>query len=453
MNTSRRHWLKHMGATTALGAAAPWLAPLSVLAQTAPPATSAADYKALVCLFMYGGNDGNNLIVPTDAAAHAAYARARSNLALPRETLLPLQLAQTGGAGFGLHPAMTALQGLINGGQAAVVANVGPLVVPTTKTQWQQRTVPLPMALFSHSDQQAQWQSGIYQTPPRSGWAGRTMERLLASSASANAEFATLSLSGGNLWESGEQGLVPYKVAPSGRFGFDFYEPTKDEPLSKAITALLTSTPTHPMHQTWLNTMGRSLEVQRVLTRALEGSSVGVTFPGTGLGQQLATAARLVSARSALGLSRQVFFVSLGGFDTHGDDQMQRQQSLLGEISEAVGAFQQAMDALGTAQQVTLFTASDFGRTFPSNGQGSDHGWGSNHLVVGGAVNGARLVGRFPDLTVGGPDDTDTGRWIPGVAVDQLAADLGTWFGAGSTINEVLPGLGNFDRNLALMRV
>jgi uncharacterized protein (DUF1501 family) len=457
---SRRAWLKGLTSGAALTAASPWLGPLSALAQTAPAATGPNDYKALVCLFMFGGNDGNNLVVPTDAAAHALYAKSRRNLTLQREQLLPLQLTNTAGAAYGLHPSMSAMQGLINAGQAAVVANVGPLVVPTTQAQWQARSVPLPMALFSHSDQQAQWQSAVYQTPPRSGWAGRAMERLLAATPAANAGFATLSLAGGNLWQAGDQGLVPYKVAPSGRFGFDFYEPKPSDVMSQAISGMLASpaatnaaSDMHPMHRTWLQTMSRSLDVQRVLTQALEASALTTVFPNSGLGRQLGTTARLIGARSALGLSRQVFFVSIGGFDTHGDDQMQRQQELLGEISEAVGAFQTALTAQGTSQNVTLFTASDFGRTMPSNGQGSDHGWGNNHLVVGGAVNGARMVGRFPDLTVGGPDDTDTGRWIPSLATDQLSAELATWFGAGSQVADVVPGVANFDRNLGLMRV
>ena len=440
----RRQLLKLAGAAGASGLGLGTLAHLSAAAQ------SAGDYKALVCLFMYGGNDGNNLLVPLELPSYEVYRRARTNLALARENLLPIAPSNTGGATFGLHPAMAGLQGLFTQGKAAMLANIGPLAVPTSKAQWEARSVPVPDNLFSHSDQQAQWQSAIVDAPPRSGWGGRMIERLLAAE-TTNRGYGLISVAGGNLWENGDQSLAAYKVSSSGRFGFDFYDASGGDPLSAALGETLAEPRSHLLEQAWTDVVGRSIDNQRVLTQALAGSTVTTAFPGTGLGTQLQMVARLIAARSSLGLSRQCFFCSIGGFDTHGDDQLQRQNELLGEISAAVAAFYEATVALGVQNDVTLFSGSDFGRTFQSNGQGSDHAWGSHHFVVGGAVKGGQIVGRFPDQTVNGPDDAGDGKWIPTTSVDQLGATLGRWFGAGSTLNEVFPRLSNFDADLGFM--
>jgi uncharacterized protein (DUF1501 family) len=444
-NPQRRHFLK-LASSVGMGAAlGPW-SQLQALAQT----TQGSDYKALVCLFMFGGNDSNNLIVPTDATRYGQYQRARPNLALGQGQLLPLTLSNAAGS-YGIHPAMTGVQQLINAGHASVVANVGPLMVPTTKAQWNARSVPLPDNLFSHSDQQGAWQSAIVDAPARTGWGGRLLERLVSDGAT-NRGYSAISVSGGNVWEAGDRSLTPYRVSSSGEFGFDFYKPTGTDPLSVAITDLLREQRTDPLEQTWLNMMGRSIDNQRILSDALSGNTVTTVFPDTGMGRQLRMIARLISARGKLGLSRQCFFCSIGGFDTHGDDQLQRQNENFGEISSAVAAFHAAMVELGLAKQVTLFTASDFGRNLPSNGAGTDHGWGAHHLVVGGGVRGGRMVGKFPELVVGGPEDSGQGVWIPGVATDQMGGELARWFGADSAVMEAaFPRLRYFDANLGLM--
>lgn len=447
-DVSRRRLLKLLGATGGLGAASTWLAPLTAMAQT----TTGTDYKAIVCLFMFGGNDGNNLLLPYEPATYAKYQQGRSNLALNQATLLPLNPTNTGGVRYALHPAMTGLQTLFNAGQAACLANVGTLVVPTSKAQWSNRSVPLPTNLFSHSDQQAQWQSAFYDGTGRSGWGGRMMERLVAAG-TANRGYACLSVAGGNLWETGDQSLVAYKVSSSGDFGFDFYDPAGTDPLSVAISETLKEARPHLMQQAWLDVMGRSIEVQRVLSSALGGTDLSTAFPNGNLADQLKMIARLVRARGTLGLTRQVFFCSIGGFDTHGEDQLNQQQRLFAEIDGAVTAFQAAMGELGVADKVTLFTASDFGRTFQSNGQGSDHGWGNHHLLVGGAVKGNAVYGRFPDLTLDGPDDTGSGRWIPSTSTDQLGATLATWFGTpANLLPELFPNVGNFTADLGFMK-
>lgn len=433
-----RRQLLQAGALAALSPFAPYQA----LAQT----TTGSGYRALVCLFLYGGNDANNMVVPLDATRYQAYQRARPNLALAQSALVPL-----GGSGYGAHPAMAPLRPLFEAGQAAVVANVGPLMVPTTREQVRARAVPLPSNLYSHSDQQAAWQSALVDAPGRSGWGGRLLERLVASG-TANRGYSDISLAGGNLWEGGDRGLAPYRVSSSGDFGFDFYDPRGTDPLSAAVNSVLAETRSDPFEQTWVSMMGRSIENQRVLSSALQASAMGTAFPASGLGRQLQMAARLIAARGQLGVPRQCFFASIGGFDTHGDDQLQRQNELLGEIAAAVAAFQAAMNELGVARDVTLFTASDFGRTFASNGAGTDHGWGAHQWVLGGAVRGGRVVGRFPELAVGGPDDVGQGVWVPGLAVDQLGGELARWFGAeAAVIDEVFPRLRHFERDIGLM--
>lgn len=433
------------GLATGLGT----LSHLSALAQTVP---ATDDYRALVCVFMYGGNDANNLLVPYESAEYAVYQGGRDRLALARDTLLPIAPANTPGRGFGLHPAMTAMQTLFQQGKVAAIANAGPLLVPTSKAQWSARSVPLPENLFSHSDQQAQWQSAVSDAAPRSGWGGRLLERLV-DEATPNRGYSALSLAGGNLWEGGDRALLPYKVSSSGRFGFDFYRPGSSDPLSAAVAATLAERRGHLFEQAWLDVMQRSIDNQRILTQALAGTStLTTTFPDSGLGRQLRMAARLIASRVQLGMRRQTFFASIGGFDTHGDDQLATQNRLLGEISAAVAAFSAAMVELGVDRKVTLFTASDFSRTFPSNGAGSDHAWGGHHLVVGGSVRGGRIVGDFPDLTLRGPNDAGNGLWIPTIAVDEVAATLGRWFGASDAqLAEVLPRLGHFRSDLGFM--
>lgn len=444
MNTwTRRQFLRSAAATGVAGAALnPWLQ-LQALAQTAAPA---GDYKALVCLFLYGGNDGNNLLLPYEPADHALYARARHDLALQRTSLLPITPSNTGGRRYALHPALGRVQSLFQSGQAAVLANVGPLVVPTTKAQFNNRSVPLPPNLFSHSDQQMAWQTDHIHpsTVVRGGWGGRMLERLV-DAGTANRGYSCVSVSGSALWGTGDASLLPYRVPSSGRFGLDFYTPGGGDPLSTALDGLIADTRVDVFEATWLQTLRRAMDNQRVLAQALDGRNTTTTFPGSDLGAQLAMIARLIQARDGLGLQRQCFFCSIGGFDTHGEDQLSVQQDKFAEIDAAIGAFVDEMNARGLGDRVTLFTASDFGRTLVSNSRGSDHGWGNHHLVVGGAVQGGRLFGRFPDHTVDGPDDIGGGNWIPSLALDQVGAELGRWFGAGSALGDIFPCLGNFD--------
>ena len=449
-NITKRDFLK---ATSAfgLGSSLNAFSSFEALAQTA----FTDDYRALVCVFMFGGNDANNMLIPTDSLAYARYASARSNLALPLASLQAIAPSNTT-AKYGLHPSMAGIANLFNGTAtqtptAALVANVGTLMVPTSKSQWQTRSVPLPDNLFSHSDQQSQWQAAQYERPSN-GWGGRLAERLI-DEGTANRGYSVLSLTGGNLWETGDRSLTAYKVSANGNFGFDFYNPSSRDPLSLAITETLVTPYSHLFEQGFVDVMGRSIEVQRILTQALEGSTVNTVFPNTSLGNQMRMVARLIASRQKLRLKKQCFFCSIGGFDTHGDDQLTRQAELLGDVSSAISAFYAATKELNIDKSVTTFTASDFNRTFTSNGQGSDHGWGGHHLVVGGGVQGGKLFGSFPEQIVRGPQDSGgQGNWIPTTSTEAYAATLGHWFGASpEVLGQVFPRLPNFDANVGFM--
>lgn len=448
--TTRRQFMKQVSLAT-LGTCG--LGALSDLQRIAAAATlnnskaAGEDYRALVLLFMFGGNDANNTVIPTVTAEYQAYAAGRTSvLALPVNTLLPLTSRNTPGRTFGLHPAMTGLQGLFNQGRCSIVPNVGPLLAPTTKTQYRNRTVPIPPDLYSHSDQQAQWQSSISDGSPRSGWGGRVGDLIQAANGT-NRSSTCISVVGNNLFQVGST-VTSYKVSPGNHFGFDFYDesPTTTDPFSKGVTSLLGLPSANLFDGAWKDVIGRAIENQRILSQALTSAPAFTTvFPNDGLGQQMQMIARLISVRAQLGMKRQIFFASIGGFDTHGDDQLQRQTELLGDVSGAMTALYNATVEMGASDLVTSFTASDFSRTFRSNGKGSDHAWGAHHFVVGGAVDGGKFAGAFPTMGVDGPDDTGGGHFIPTTSVDQYSATLASWFGvAPGDLATIFPNLGRF---------
>jgi uncharacterized protein (DUF1501 family) len=406
-------------------------------------AQGTTDYKALVCIFMFGGNDSNNMLVPTDSR-YAQYLQARSVLALPQSQLLPLQIG--GQSIYGLHPNMPEMQGYFNNQQnLAILANVGTLVQPTTQATYQ-AFQNLPENLFSHSDQQDQWQSAQLSGTPVSGWAGKVADNVQTFNAAA--QFPPiLSISGSPVFCTGIS-TRPFSMDPGQPPGLDGFDTSAASQARYAATQqLLTFDSGLSMVQAANSVTGQAVQFAQVLSAALKNiPPLQTVFPGTYLGQQLQQVAQVISARSALGVQRQIFFCSYGGFDTHAD-QLPQQVALLSAISQGMSAFYQATQELGVASQVTTFTLSEFSRTLePSSNGGTDHAWGSHQLILGGAVKGNSIYGTYPTLALGGPNDADqNGRWIPTTALDQYAATLAAWFGVGAgTLPSIFPNLANF---------
>jgi len=431
------------------------------------PGTAAAegDYKALVCLFLAGGNDANNLIVPVDASGYAAYAAARTALALPAGAALPLITPTSDGRAWGLHPSMNAFHQLFGAGKGAVLANVGTLLYPTTKAQYSARSVPLPPQLFSHNDQQVEWQSSLADRPFQTGWGGRVADLMNAFNTNATISMS-ISLNGQNSFQVGRS-VSQYSVSTAGAIGLTgSAAPTGTSVAAvrtKAMNDLLAS-PQGNLFETAFGGMTTNAISDSALLATILGSNTtgaNSAFPNTygafsttNLAQQLRTIARLIAARNTLGLKRQVFFARIGGWDLH-DNQVDNTNTaigahanLLGDIANSLKAFYDATVELGVANSVTTFTASDFGRTYNTNGDGSDHGWGSHHLIVGGAVQGGNIYGRMPDLSLRGIQDTGSrGQWIPTTSVDEYSATLATWFGVSATdLPVILPNIGRFAR-------
>jgi uncharacterized protein (DUF1501 family) len=413
-----------------------------------------SDYKALVCLFLNGGNDANNLIIPNDDAGYNAYVAARSNLALPRTGLLPLSPRTSDGRTWALHAAVPELHNLFNSGRAALLANVGTLVYPTNRDQYLARSVPLPRQLFSHSDQQVQWQNSIPDKPSTTGWGGRLAD--LVNAFNSNNEISmSISLAGKNYFQVGRT-VNQYSVGTGGAVALSGSTATSGADFARFQTQKdLFGQQQAALFEAAFAGISRSAITDAELLNAVLSRSTPITtaFPNTTAGNQLRMAARLIAAAPNLGLKRQVFFVQLGGWDTHAAQLLNAapttgtHANLLAQVSQAVDAFYRATVELGAADQVTLFSSSDFGRTYRSNGDGSDHGWGNHQFMVGGAVKGGDIYGRMPVLTVGGPDDTTQGRWIPTTSVDEFAATLATWFGVSSTdLSTVLPNIGRFPK-------
>jgi uncharacterized protein (DUF1501 family) len=412
-------------------------------------ASTASDYKALVCLFLQGGNDANNLIIPTDTATYAAYAAARSNLALPVTGVLPITPRTSTGHTWGLHPALAGVQGLFASGQAAIMANVGTLVQPTTLSQYKTGK-SLPPQLFSHSDQQVQWQSSVPDQPQITGWGGRLAD--LVNAFNTNNQISmSISLAGTNFFQVGQH-VSQYAVSSSGAVTFSGTT-GGNNPLRYTAQKDLFAQAQGPLFDAaFAGISGSAIASSDLLNTALATAPTLVTaFPNTSLGNQLKMIAKLISTSAAFGLKRQVFFCQVGGYDLHaaqvttGDPLTGAHATLFTQLSQGLTAFYNATVELGVANQVTTFTASDFGRTFSSNGDGTDHGWGNHQLLMGGALRGGDIYGSMPTLTLNGSDDTGRGRWIPSTSVDEYSATLASWFGVSATdLPVVLPNIGRF---------
>jgi uncharacterized protein (DUF1501 family) len=450
MILKRRTFLSHAGALAGTAA----LGQLGVFASRSAAAAAPADYKAIVCVFLYGGNDSNNMMVPIDVAGYANYSQSRVALALPRASLLPL--AEGGGVlRYGLHSAMPGMQSLWNAGNLAVIANVGTLVQPLTRAQYLGSGAQKPDCLFSHIDQQHQWQTSTSDTSlsgsglSASGWGGRLADQLASLNVNATVP-AMISTAGNNLFVTGAAtgALV---IPASGSFALSgFSTSTADGARHTALAQLLSMDRSTDLTKAAEDVMSNALACSAALNPILTATNGAVVARFASLtsnfSRQLLAIAKVIEARSMFGARRQVFMVNLGSFDTHAN-QLSPQQSLLSQLDGGLTAFHGAMEDIGVGSSVTSFTLSDFGRTYASNASGgSDHAWGSHHLVVGGAVKGRKIYGSVPSLVLSGPDDAgDKGRWIPTIAVDQYAATLATWFGVNAVqLAAVLPNLSAF---------
>jgi len=451
MNASRRAFLQRASALSAAGAATPWALNLAAIGEAA--AATAADYKALVCVFLYGGNDYGNTLVPYDSPHYALYQAQRPTLAYTRTALDATALSPVAAPvdrdgvpyQYALAPELSPLLPLWQAGQLAAVLNVGTLVQPTTKAQYSAKSVPLPPKLFSHNDQQSVWQSSSPEGAT-SGWGGRIGD--LFEAGNGKATFTCVNVSGNAVFMSGRS-AVQYQVSTNGSVPLNAIKSPLfgSSACSTALRTLVTASRTHLMEAEHTRVMARAIDANESLTAALAGApTIATPFPASNnLGDQLKMVARMISGADALGAKRQVFFVSLGGFDTH-DGLLTTHPTLLATVAAALSAFQASLAELGVADRVTTFTASDFGRTLAGNNDGSDHGWGSMHFVLGGAVQGRRFYGTAPVIANNGPDDVGQGRLLPSTAVDQYAATLGAWFGLSDAQQLlVLPNLANHD--------
>ncbi len=448
---ARRAFMRRASLLGVAGAAAPWAMNLSLMADAAAAsngALAAGDYKALVCVFLYGGNDYANTLPPMDASNNATYNTVRGSLATPlpslQATALTPNTALPGGMLYGLAPDLAPLKTLWDTERMAVQLNVGPLIQPTTLAQYQARSVRLPPKLFSHNDQQSIWQSSLPEGST-SGWGGRVGDLMLSGNG-VNSGLTCISVTGNAVYLSGTTALQ-YQVSSNGAVAIAGVNSALNGSATaqQALRSLITAERAGWFANEYSRVTRRSINAEAQVTSSLAAlPTMNTVFASTGLSNQLKMVARLIAARSSFGVGRQVFMVSLGGFDLH-DNLVANHPGLLAQVSGAMKSFYDATVELGVADKVTAFTASDFGRTLSSNGDGSDHGWGSHHFVVGGAVKGRQFYGRAPVTAVGGPDDVGQGRLLPTTAVDQFAATLARWMGVSATdLPLVVPGIGGF---------
>jgi uncharacterized protein (DUF1501 family) len=406
-----------------------------------------SDFKALVCVFLYGGNDHSNTIVPFDNASYQLYAQSRTNLALAQNTLLPLTTPTNPsmtGRQVAMRPEMAPLKAIYDLGKAAVLANIGPMRAPMSMVQYRNNSVPRPMGLFSHNDQQSDWQS-FGPEGTRIGWGGRLGD--LFASANTYQNVTAISTSGAAVFVSGSN-VAQLQLGNNGAQGIPALQANANvfstTSASAPLKDIMTAASTHVLANDYNKIVKRSTEAAAAINTSLGAVTLTTQFPGTGLGNQMRNVARMIAARQALGARRQVFHVSIGGFDQH-SGLVGGHGPLWAQISAAMAAFYNATVELGIANNVTAFTASDFGRTLDSNGQGSDHGWGAHHVVVGGAIKGGEMYGAWPDTVLRGPNDVGRGNLLPTTSVDQLVGTFATWFGVpAGNMKDVIPNAANW---------
>tara|TARA_R110000823_G_scaffold139607_7_gene269542 strand:- start:3606 stop:5006 length:1401 start_codon:yes stop_codon:yes gene_type:complete len=456
----RRDFLKTFMSLAAVSAGG---SALQCLPVSPAAAATVDDYRALVCVFLFGGMDCHDTVLPHDDASYASYAQLRSSLldgytsqpggssrALQNLLALAPAGADFGGRQFALPPQLGGLHTLFNAGQAAIVGNVGPLVEPTDRDAFLAGTARVPARLFSHNDQQSTWMS-FAPEGAQLGWGGRFGDAAVQSGANVESIFSQISLAGNSVFLTGDL-VSPYQISASGVPSIALIEAAQRRSgaavggIMRDHFASANATFDNLFARDFVNLSRVSLDANDTLERALRegGSGLAAAFPASALGAQLQAVAQTIAVREVLGARRQVFFVALGGFDTHAT-QAADLPALQQDLGDSIAAFYAATQELGVADSVTTFTAADFGRTLTVNGDGTDHGWGGHQFVVGGAVNGGEIYGDIPPPLLEHAQDAGNGRLIPTTSVEQFAAPLGRWFGLSEPeLTAALPGLGAF---------
>jgi len=458
---SRRQFMKTASYAAMAGvSASPTLHSMRALAaMTGESAAAATDYRALVCIYLQGGNDGHGTLIATDSESFSAFTQARSGaegLAYPLNTLLPIvPTTPQSGRTFALNPNLTGIQNLFNAGRAAFVANTGTLIAPVTKAEWNSGTAQLPRSLFSHFDQTNAWEAVAADGANR-GWGGRMAD--LFEGMNSNASFTCISTSGTTLFLSGQTAFQLRVTAAGALAANGLTNPLFGSAQgTAALQSIISADDANLFAKEYAVVVRRSLAAQAALAAAMAPAGpTGVPNPtqfldpttgkltNNDLATSLQTVARVIAGRQALGVSRQVFFVELGGFDTH-DTQAKRLATLLSQLGAAFEYFDQLMITAGLSSNVTLFTVSDFGRTLTANSDGTDHGWGSHHIVAGGGVVGQNIYGEYPVVGANQANDVGAGRLIPTTAVEQYGGTLGRWMGlSDSQVRQVFPNFANF---------
>ncbi len=442
---TRRHFLKQfMGVTAAVPLG------LGLWPSLSRADLSFSDYKALVCIFLYGGADSANMIVPVSQPDFNLYSTVRGGLGVAQNSLLPISPANSQVADYGFNGSFAPLHPLFESGDMAVVANVGSLVEPVTKAQILAKEASLPPQLFSHSDQQFQWATSISDSRLPIGWGGRIAD-LFGSVNGSDALSMNVTLAGQSVFLTGQQ-VVQYALSSEGPEALAIHEFSEPgEPLHDAIQRWLERDYGNMLQREFVRVQNRAISLDQTISTALEQfPQLNTQFPDSELGANLSMAARMIQARDLIGVAparRQIFLVGAYGWDTH-DAQNRVLPGLLANLSSSMAAFNSAMKEIGQDDSVTTFTSSEFGRTLTNNGDGTDHGWGGHQLVLGGSVQGGDIYGTMPDLTLAGPDDAGEGRIIPTLGADQFNATLARWFGVpDADIEALFPNLSRFSQH------
>ncbi len=405
------------------------------------------DYKALVCFFQMGGNDSYNMLIPKGNSEHSEYAEVRSNLAIPQADVLALNGSVADGRTFGVHPGMPEIQDLYNQGKLAFISNIGTLIAPATVDDFWNNNGQFPVGLFSHSDQIQQWQTAQLLDRSARGWGGKIAD-MIGDMNSNNNISMNISLAGSNIFQTGEH-TTEYVVDPqegsTGIWGYNEDDWDFNTARTNAINSMLDKEYQDIFKKTYIDVIHTSVDANEEFNAALEGAgNFNTAFSNNRISRSFEMIAKIISQRETLGFKRQIFFVNFGGWDHH-DELLNNQGNMLPVVSKAFGEFNSVLEEMDMADCVTTFSVSEFARTLTSNGNGTDHAWGGNVMVMGGAVNGGAIYGNYPSLALNGPQNVGDGALMPTTAVDQYMAELALWFGVSpNDLATLFPSLSNF---------